>query len=448
VQTIQARGDGWLEITLLAPHSGNSLHNMLIEDVDGDLDDVNRRLAQLGLLRDALVRVLPVEIECRDDERRGMLVEDVTVHPRPAIEGYGPTRRVEGTVIYVGIVELGPLSGGSPYRDASDVANVVLLRMDGGIEQAVIDLQRPDLLTGHAMLEMAQQALRTRRPVALRIANVFQKDPRSDAAGQVPRNDVAQGRRGGEGAMMVVGCEWLVVSEATLDTEYAFVERLGQRYESYVEDDARALSYVEVTYTTAPGQTPEGDVSDDGSFAPVTRIAWVHGDSPLLQRLEAVLRDRLQVRIGRLEDAIHEVVVVGKLGSAARPIWIKVRRQTMCDPCDAPKCENVPTIRGPEATTLDSLPRSVVWRGDGYFNEGIWRFVIRAQSPTRLWIDGRTPCREEEDGEEQCCPADDHGHEAEDGQHHVYLSGVHEVKLLLTGRSCNEPFQLLVYRIR
>src|SRR6267378_381684 len=105
VQAIQARGDGWLEVSVLATHAGNDLRSFLIEDLDGNIDDNNRRLAQLGLLRDALTRVLPVELEYRVDSERGNVVEDVTVHPRPAIEGRGPGRRVEGTVIHLGIAE-------------------------------------------------------------------------------------------------------------------------------------------------------------------------------------------------------------------------------------------------------------------------------------------------------------------------------------------------------
>ncbi len=54
----------------------------------------------------------------------------------------------------------------------------------------------------------------------------------------------------------------------TLIYKHAFIERLGQRYESYDPTAAEALSMMQVTYTIAPEQTPEGDISVNGSFEP------------------------------------------------------------------------------------------------------------------------------------------------------------------------------------
>ncbi|MEO1366591.1 MAG: hypothetical protein AAFX50_05405, partial [Acidobacteriota bacterium] len=66
-------------------HAGNPTQSFLIRSVDGDLEQTNRRLAQLGLLRDALARTLPVEVDYARDES-GDLVRDVTVYQRPSFE--------------------------------------------------------------------------------------------------------------------------------------------------------------------------------------------------------------------------------------------------------------------------------------------------------------------------------------------------------------------------
>lgn len=448
VQTIQVRDDGWVEFVILAPHAGNTERTFFIRDLDGNIEHAHRRLAQLSLLRDALSRVLPVEVEYRSDEALGNVAVDLSIHPRPSIEGLIAARRVEGTVIGVAIAHLGPTSGVSPYRDRPDLAAITLLTNSGSIEQALLDLQRPDPLTAHAMLGLLQQAHRTRRPVAIMVSSGFV------GRDNVDDTSIANIRgteyRAQATYIYIQACEWLVVPKSDLNEVYAFIERLGQRYESYGAEEALALSMVNVTYTTAPGQTPEGDVSDNSTFQPQTMKAWVHGDSPLLARLEAALRDRLQVRLGLVKDIVHEVVLIGHLGSAARPIWIEIDRKLL--PADGEvMCDNEPTIRTPTTTDLDQVPVSVSWNGLGYFNEGVWRFTIHSQTNLRFFIDGRTPCQTKSADNDPDFLATTMLSSPKDrlvAKYHAYLNGLHQIQLILSGRTCRQPFQLLAYRIR
>jgi len=57
-------------------------------------------------------------------------------------------------------------------------------------------------------------------------------------------------------------------------------------------------------------------------------LAAVEGDG-LPARLEAALRDGLQVKLGLADTRIHEVEMVGRLGSAARPVWICITRKVL-----------------------------------------------------------------------------------------------------------------------
>ena len=242
-----------------------------------------------------------------------------------------------------------------------------------------------------------------------------------------------------------------------MDYVYAYIERLGQRYESYEASSAPALSNVRVVYTTAPGQTPEGDISDNGSFAPQRRESWVHGDSPLLKRLDAALRDQLQVALGLRENRIHEVELVAGLGSIAQPIWIKANRCPLPPQDDDCLCDNTPTVRQPGTQDLDELRIRVAWRAEAYFSEGIWRFVLVSGSGSKLQIDGKEPCCDTGD---PCGPAQAGSIEQDMALHrlyerqgrsaqcHAYLRGLHHIELTVCGRRCAEPFQLKVYRIR
>jgi hypothetical protein len=443
VKVLQVREDGWVEFVLEAVHAGNTTKTFFIEDLDGSLDDVHRRLGQLSLLRDALARVLPVEAEYVEDPEKGTLLEDLTVHPRPSIDGREGGRRVEGVVIGLSITERGPESGISPYLDQPDVCAITLLVDDGTVELLTLDLQRPDPLTAQSILALLRKALRTRRPVALVAALPAIEDTDVERMASTGKQQ--------EGApAWVQACEWLVVPVADLDEVHCFVERLRQRYESYVEEEAPALSHVRVTFTTAPAQNPEGDVSENGSFAQTTSDAWVHDDSPLLARLEAALRDRLMVILGLDGDEIHSVDLVGHLGSAARPIWIKAERRALPPEEAQELCENVPTIQPPGSESFSEIPVALSWLGQAYFNEGIWRFILSTPARAELRVDGQAcACDESTTGPVLDLRLDDAvGREGATTMCHAYLCGMHSIEVVLAGRRCADPFQLQVYRIR
>jgi hypothetical protein len=458
VNSLQIRDDGWVEFIIQAVHAGNTTKTFFITNLDGEITTAHKRLAHLSLLRDALLRVLPVNVEYTSDPERGEVVEDITVFPRPSIAGRQPSNRIEGTVIGLAILERGPESGTTPYVDEADLAGVTLLRDDGSIEQLLLDLQRPDVNTAHAMLSLLREAFRTRRPVALSISGDQRFDTpntRGTVADDRRRAGVKTATAAATGHQPTTGfiqaCEWITVPEETLEYLYAFIERLGQRYESYDESEAPRLSNVKVLYTTAPSQTPEGDVSDNGSFVPITSKAFVHGDSPLLQRLEAALRDSLQVKLGLSEDKVHEVEMVSHLGSAARPIWIQVNQAALPPPEDATACRNDPTIQSPTASDFDSMPVSVSWRGDAYFNEGLWRFVINSGAECKLLIDGSSPCCQSSPKSLNVMPDKSYISDFRNAAScicHIYLEGMHRVELTLSGRTCAQPFQLNAYRIR
>lgn len=484
VKSIQVRDDGWVEFVLQAVHAGNTTEIFFIRDLDGDVDVAHKRLAHLSLLRDALARILPVEVEYQADNKLGNVVEDLTVYPRPSIDGRWGTRRIEGTIIGLSIFEFSPMYDTTPYKDEADLTSIILLTDTGTIEHILLDLQRPDPMTAQAMLGLLREAFRTRRPVAVRVTDTFRSDQKARKAKET-ESDLPPG--------YIQACEWLTIPEETLDYLYAFIERLGQRYESYETAEAAALSHIKVVYTTVPGQTPEGDVSDNGAFDPQTSEAWVHMNSPLFARIEVALHERLQVKLGLKDAHIHEVELVGHLGSAARPIWIEVNRSLLRPEEATSLCQNVPTIQNPVAEDFNQIPISVSWRGHAYFNEGIWRFVIRSLAQHKLLVDGKTPCCNSVPSPYQSVTMTGNPDSASEfppspapvvavppptadipeviapvpaapvvevspptagfrteqyTQCHAYLNGMHTVELILPNRTCSQPFRLLVYRIR
>src|SRR3954462_11165382 len=128
VCALQVREDGWVEFTLIAPHAGDALKTLLIPDLDSALAKAHKRLACLSLLRDALARSLPVEVEYDQDEKLGEIVADLTVYPRGSLSGRQVMRTEVGVIVNVSIGEVGAESGASPYKDEADLAAVALLR--------------------------------------------------------------------------------------------------------------------------------------------------------------------------------------------------------------------------------------------------------------------------------------------------------------------------------
>lgn len=438
VESIEARGDGWIEFVVHAVHAGGERGTFFIRDLDGDQTQTNRRLSKLGLLRDALSSVLPVQLQYTETDNQGNITDDLTVFPRPFFEGRGPGRAVSGTVIGVSVIERGPESSATPYRDESDLAFAEILTDTGSVERVLVDLQRPDALTGHAFLRILQRGFETRRPVELSISTGLAEPKGVDRVRQFEADRIPAG--------FVLNAGWKFVEPAELTYIVAFLERIGQRYESYDCDNPLYLSHLSVVYTTAPKQYPSGDVSEDGSFVASSGEARVHCDSPLLEVLKAALRDGLQVELGLDEEAtIHEVVLVSHLGSAARPIWIEVHRSTHTDTPARLLCDNVPTIRAVDGSQLDEIPRSVDWNGKAYFNEGIWRFVILAANPTSLLVDGEEICPDP-----PVQPGGTGYYQARRAARtvHAYLNGVHSIAIRVDDHTCAAPFRLHVYRIR
>ncbi|MEO1083165.1 MAG: hypothetical protein AAFY88_02880 [Acidobacteriota bacterium] len=491
VRSLETRENGWIETALVAVHAGNPAQRFLIRSVDGDLEQTNRRLAQLGLLRDALARVLPVEVDYAKDES-GDVIRDVTVYQRPSFEGRPGDRVIRGVVVGVEVTELDAQHGVSPYTDGADLAHVTLVTPSGGVERVILDLQRPERSTAHAMLDLFRWAHGTRRTLEVLLATGLDAD--TGAAG-LPA--------------FVRSCRVPVLERADLTLVHAFIERLGQRSESWDAQAPDEIDHLRVVFTTAPDQRPEGDVSENGSFRARTHEASVAFDSPLVPRLQAALRDGLQVRLGlavgrgdvdpkdpkdpdsppspdrvprsadggvgrgRIDLKIHSVELVAPLGSAARPVWVETRCGAV--PVDEPEshCDGVPTIQNPNHKDFSAIPHSVAWAGQGWFARGIWRLVVIADGPVDLEVDGETPC-----GHCQAVPLTDKGSklaameaypkdpksleqrlegfgdrlagrgELERCVYHAYLDGVHAVDVTVRGRTCASPFQLQIHRIR
>ncbi len=78
VQRIEIGRAGLVVVTLL--HEDGATAEYHIRDLDADPERFNERLSKLGVLRDAMTRAEPVEIECSREDKTGSprLIERAT----------------------------------------------------------------------------------------------------------------------------------------------------------------------------------------------------------------------------------------------------------------------------------------------------------------------------------------------------------------------------------
>jgi hypothetical protein len=441
VESLEIRDDGWVQVIINAAQSEKNTELFFIKNLDGDITMVHKRLAQLCLLRDAITRVLPIEIDYDIDAAQGNLINEVIVHPRTSIEWREMNNHVEGVVIGISIMDIGSVPETRPFQDTPDLAGITLLKTDGTILYLLLDLQREEVFTMQAMFRLLQQAHQTRRPVKVCLSSLASRSiVDKNTSDYTSTYFNASSYQINQASGYIESCEWLTVPQDMLDYNYAFIERLSLRYESYDTGEVSAVSHIKVMYTTAPGQTPEGDISDSGIFQPSIQTAWVHCDSPLFPLLQSALKKQLQVKLGLLGDQIHEVELVSQMGSSARPIWICIN-QSVNESLTEEQSRPIVDLSSSTNSTLNAIKMNMIWKAQGYFNEGIWRFDIQA-SHYKLTIDGRLPCCGERS--DDCrCPLS-----TTQGLIHCYLKGMHTVELILHDKPIMQPFVLSVYRIR
>lgn len=449
VQSIEARNDGWVEVVILALNAGNTRHTYFVPSLDGDLSKAHQRLTQVSLMRDALARSCPVELQYTTDEKQGALIQEVTIYTHTSLDGRAAAYWVEGVVVSVTIQERDATSNTTPYLDTPDFANIVLLRSSGTLESYILDLQRAEPDTGHRMLTLLVDAERTRRAISVQVATTrAQKD-----------------------GAIIVGVRKQQVVHDDLQTVVVFLERMGARPESYQADTAEAQNQLWIKYTTAPDQVPEGNLSENGSFQPTSGQAWLHQDSPLVTRLAEALRGELQVKLELAGDVIHGAEVVAGLGSVARPVWLTFHGRSV--PSEAGLCVNQPTITPPGTSALNAIPHGLSLEGQAYFGKGIWRFIAVSESDVTVLVDGKEigcgatsqklsgetvgekVSHESRVGKAEAPPSEvlrgvtnSSVRVANKIMAHLFLEGVHTVEFRLSDHSCASKFISNVYRIR
>jgi hypothetical protein len=474
VEQIEITRAGLARIFLI--HADGSKGTYVIEDLDADPERFNERLSKLGILRDAMNRAEPVEIEHVPGEG-GQLIDRVRRITRDDLAPVTSVESVSGFVFDLMVhSENGVLGDG----EKPDLATVYVLQSDMQIKQVNLNLQEPERLVKNHQLEMLRDAQARGRVVRL-LVDVGSKATATGAGNKPVRIiavavDNADNDFGGELASEVDG----------------FVESLSLLHIPAVGGTSMASSFAHVRFTTAPPFTGSGNIVGLAPFTPVTINLLVMKNSLAYELFLAGLRDNLRMRastvaVHRGRDTVDDAPdpnrdvpagtpsavggakhtpllrmlnsvntaatyegkqkanlfisfgaeLLAPLASASRPVWIEIRRESLdVGPEKAYCAKGTPSSDlTPQSLRDMHLPYPAVWRGLGCFNHGVYRFQLKLPSSFKITVDGKELCLLDSDpvGSKMA---------------HACLHDLCEVVIEIEEWTCDSEFILDVYRLR
>jgi len=428
-------------------HGDGSRATYTIADLDADPERFNERLSQLGLLRDAMDRAEPVEIEF-DGENDGGAITRVRRLTRDALEQPRETDRVSGLVVGVKLEIINRPDAPEP----SDRATLVLL-VGSAIESYVIEMQTPERTTAAAMVDTARSAQATGGSVTIDF--------------DVKQRTVLAIECGGD--------EGVGGGSADEDVFAGFVESIGH---------TPASEMMAIDMTTAPPFSADGNYVELVPFVPDKRSLLVVRGAPEYALFEAALRDALRMDVratGRKADStepdapaaagaaskspagtsaeaskktfaasvthaadapqiefelVRGATLMAPLCTASRPVWIRIDRRALDVGPDADCAGGLPIndLRPRSLREID-LPYRAVWHGIGCFNHGVYRFELAPGTEFAIFVDDAALCVHEDEASGTRFA-------------HACLHGEHAVRIELEDWSCRKQFKMDVYRIR
>jgi hypothetical protein len=448
VQSIDVGRGGLVTIDVLL--EVGTVATYVISDLDGDPERFNERLSKLALLRDAMDRAEPVEID-HEPGPAGEEIDRAERITRDTLVDLAAARTVAGLV--VGLVVHGQNQVG-PALELPDYAEVALLSPSGPAASYRINLQVPERATAADQLALVRDAYAAGSLIRLTVGA-------PDAQGyewvlEVASGNVGAGGQDGQKPVTVSGfVESLSLMPLTLPAPF------------------NSASLASVGFTTAPDFTGPGGTVDTSPFTPTllqflvvegslsyllfkaglqenlrmeveaTALTPREGDSPSASSSESEGADAVATSPAAPATAVNvrTYLVVGAellapLASASRPVWIQIDREMLDKGPDGDCVSGVPSSDlTPQSLRDVGLPYTAVWRGFGCFNRGVYRFQIQPPAGVKVELDGHKLCLYQAD---------------EPGVQFAYacIEGDHEVKIDLEGWTCGSNFTFDVYRLR
>ncbi len=475
VQRIEVGRGGLVTITLV--HDDRSTGIYYIRDLDADPERFNERLSRLGILRDAMNRGEPVEVEVEapstDKTKAGAQLElarAVRVTRDELDSPGGSLQQVAGLVLDVSVASVNGIT--SDGLETHDSATIAVLNSQLAPVTLTLDLQAPERLVASQQLDMVREAQSRGAVARFVVQPPDNRNVRLVVAVSVDDDASAFGREA--------------------EAKDGFVETLSLIQVPFGNPQLTAR-IANVRFTTAPPFSGPGNTVANTPFTPSTVTLLVARGSATYELFEAGLRDNLRMRVALgplpgegqptgadaaaapadqavqtsdlqtapptapaegagaavaegpiLKVAATEVVrlaiaaeLLAPLASASRPVWVTISREMLDRGPEGDECQpGVPSSDlTPQGLRDLRIPYRAEWKGCGCFNDGVYRFQVQLPGECRVTVDD----------EELCLYDSDQG-----GVKFAYacLGGYHCVKVVIEEWTCDTDFIFDVYRLR
>jgi hypothetical protein len=418
-------------VTVLVVLGDGSTGTYVISDLDADPERFNERLSKLAVLRDAMNRAEPVEVE-HDPGPAGEEIERAVRITRDAIDPPGTVDQLAGLVVTIRLNSQNGLEAGG---DRHDVANIELVTTAGAAEHVVLDMQTPERGVALAQLEMLRDA-QARGALARLVVGTSSEQAAKRIIEVGVDNDLSSLE--GEGATTVSG----------------FVESLSLI--RLPQATGLEATLANVGFTTAPEFTGPGNTASLDPFTPTLITFFVTRGSLTYDLFEAGLRDKLRMRVAYLAAGGSDTNVnagqttapalapalalaaelLAPLASASRPVWVCISREMLDKGPDAACVPGLPSSDLTPQTLRDlRIPYPAEWVGLGCFNHGVYRFQLQLPGTYKLFVDCEELCLFDADQ-----PGVKFGY--------ACLDGDHTVKVAVDAWTCDNDFVMDAYRLR
>jgi hypothetical protein len=435
VRTIEVGRAGLVTVNLIL--ADGSAGTYIIRDLDGDPERFNERLSKLGILRDAMNRAEPVEIEHTPTDGG----EEIQRAVRISRDALAPLTKVDQLAGLIVSLQVYSENGVDASGEKHDIARVGVLTNNLNVQNVVLDLQAPERQVANAQLDLLWDAQARGLGVTLGV------EPQPNAGPS------------------------LIISVQTGDPADTFGDDGAKDVSGFVESLSLIRisgggNFAQVGFTTAPDFTGSGNVVSSAPFTPALLSFLVSKNSEAYELFEAGLRDNLRMRVhyvhanpkqgnpndpgknvpGRPSavagggdggvDLALSVELLAPIASASRPVWVSISRESLDKGPEAACADGVPSSDLTAKTLRDlHIPYAAVWKGYGCFNHGVYRFQIGVSCSFNISLDGEPLCVHASDD-----PAVKFAY--------ACLCGEHEVCVELDGWTCDQDFVFDVYRLR
>jgi hypothetical protein len=474
VEKIEVGRAGLVSISLI--HAGDSSKGVyIIPDLDSDPEQFNERLSKLAILRDAMNRAEPVEVEYFKGEA-GEEIQTVARVSRDELTPIQEIIEVSGLVLDL---MLYAENGATATGEKHDTAKITILSTDLALMNLVLNLQAPERLVVEQQFEMIREAQLTGCSIRflVNVSNVENMRIAHIVAVAVDKDFSAFNK------------------EQTVELS-GFVESLSLISIPLFKNNPLSSNFASIRFTTAPNFLGVGNMVGTNPFNPVTLDLLVPRNSLTYDLFEAGLRDNLRMRTSavmnkrkltltaddnpsvELPEAVSQTLDTGNLArallnptvlvdekrsemveaaterdnfgialsaelmaplsSASRPVWIAIARESLdIGPDSYQKCTSgLPSSDLTPMSLRDlRIPYPAAWRGFGCFNPGTYRFQFQLPSAFKVCVDGLPLCLHDST-------------QPEIKLAHACLHGDHEITVEIDAWICSNEFIMDIYRLR